>query len=109
MEPETSTPESAPAATSACAASPPTVPERTKTYLDYALDAVVIISASVLLYLGVITDTQWTATVVAISAGRVALRVPGSGGGTPPSSGAVSALVLGAASILKDGVHRPTL
>lgn len=85
------------------------VPESTKTYLDYAIDALVVVSASVLLYCKVISDTQWTATVVAVSAGRVALRVPGNNGGSPPSGGAVTALAIGAMSFLKTHAQKPTL
>lgn len=73
----------------------------TRTLLDYAIDALVIVSASVLLYFHVISDTQWTATVVAVSAGRAALRLPNSNGGAPPSSGATTAILLGIASLLK--------
>lgn len=78
-------------------AGPAVVPQVTRTYLDYGIDALAIISASVLLYLGVINDTQWTATVVAVSAGRAALRIPG----VPPSGGAVSAITLGLASLFR--------
>lgn len=76
---------------------PAVVPQVSRTYLDYGIDALAIVAASVLLYLKVITDTQWTATVVAVSAGRAALRLPG----TPPSGGAVSAIALGLMSFFK--------
>lgn len=68
-----------------------------RTYLDYGIDALAIVAASVLLYLRVIDDTQWTATVVAVSAGRAALRLPG----TPPSGGAVSAIAFGLFSFFR--------
>lgn len=70
---------------------PAVVTPANRTYLDYGIDALAIVAASVLLYLKVINDTQWTATVVAVSAGRAALRLPGA----PPSGGALSAIALG--------------
>lgn len=76
---------------------PAVVSQSNRTYLDYGIDALAILSASVLLYLQVISDNQWTATVVAVSAGRAALRLPGS----PPSGGAVSAILLGLMSVLR--------
>lgn len=75
----------------------PDAPVKNRTYLDYGIDALAIVAASVLLYLGVITETQWTATVVAVSAGRAALRLPGS----PPSGGALSAITFGLISFFK--------
>lgn len=77
--------------------SAPEVPVKNRTYLDYGIDALAIIAASVLLYLGVITETQWTATVVAVSAGRAALRLPGS----PPSGGALSAIAFSLMSFFR--------
>lgn len=73
------------------------VPVKNRTYLDYGIDALAIVAASVLLYLGVITETQWTATVVAVSAGRAALRLPGA----PPSGGALSAIAFGLMSFFR--------
>lgn len=63
--------------------------------LDYAIDALAIVAVTVLVALKVVDREVWMLVVLPIVGARTALRKPPGGGegGSPPTTGAIVALL----------------